>query len=141
MGRHLALAQVQANLDYFAANYLALGVLIACMVCMYYPSFLFFTAVIAGGWYAALFLEHRPITILERQFSRLHKTVLMAALSMLIVIVWCAWQLFLISILSVLFTALHAWLRESRVRAASGGCHDAQQQQPLMGASSHDGTV
>ena len=118
---HLIKLQLYSNLDYFATNYLALCILVAIGICLYYPSFLFWTAVIAAGWYGALFAQHRPIVIMDRQVTTFHKTVAMTALTAIVAFVWCFWQIFLIFLLSAIFTGAHASMRESRTRATETG--------------------
>ena len=118
---HLIKLQLYSNLNYFATNYLALSILVAVGICLYYPSFLFWTAAIASGWYAALFAQHRPIVIMDCQITTLHKTVAMTALTVIVAFLWCFWQIFLILLLSAIFIGAHAATRESRTRATEIG--------------------
>ena len=58
---------------------------------------------------------------MDCQITTLHKTVAMTALTVIVAFLWCFWQIFLILLLSVIFTGAHAATRESRTRATETG--------------------
>ena len=115
---HLARTQLMSNLDYYATNYLALLFVVGALVCLYYPGFGFWVALLLAGWYAVLFLQ-QPIVIRGYELTEFQKTAAMAALTVLVVMLWCLWPIAVIAFLGTVLVGAHALMRESRTRATA----------------------